>query len=108
LGRKGLGYIHVIEGQTGGDRNNLPFNYDTIYQKFKMHGGAASMANNGYNKHLAEATSVDLVAFGVPFISNPDLVYRLEHDLPLAQADSTTFYEGGEKGYTDYLLSPKN
>jgi len=108
LGRKGLGYIHVIEGQTGGDRNNLPFNYDTIYQKFKMHGGGASMANNGYNKHLAEATSVDLVAFGVPFISNPDLVYRLEHDLPLAQADSTSFYGGGEKGYTDYLLYPKN
>jgi N-ethylmaleimide reductase len=108
LGQKSLGYIHVIEGQTGGERNNEIFDYNKIYQIFKKHGGIASMANNGYDKHLAETTSVDLVAFGVPFIANPDLVYRLEHNLPLAVADKTTFYGGAEKGYTDYPFYSKD
>jgi N-ethylmaleimide reductase len=108
LGKKNLGYIHVIEGQTGGDRNNEIFDYDKIYQSFKMHGGIASIANNGYDKHLAETTSVDLVAFGVPFIANPDLVYRLEHDLPLADANKATFYGGSEKGYSDYPFYSKD
>ena len=45
---------------------------------------------------------VDLVAFGRPFIANPDLVQRLREDAPLNPADRTTFYGGGEKGYTDY------
>ena len=44
----------------------------------------------------------DLVALATPFISNPDLVDRLERDLPLAHADPRTFYEGGAHGYTDY------
>ena len=108
LGKKSLGYIHVIEGQTGGDRNNKVFDYNQIYQTFKMHGGIASMANNGYGKHLAETTSVDLVAFGIPFIANPDLVYRLEHNLPLTVADKATFYGGTEKGYSDYSFYSKD
>ena len=65
------------------------------------------MANNGYDRHLSEKTMVDLVAFGVPFIANPDLVYRLEHNLPLANADKTTFYGGTEKGYSDYPFYSK-
>ena len=107
LGQKGLGYIHVIEDQTGGDRNTTAFDYNKIYQSFKAHGGVATMANNGYDRHLSEKTMVDLVAFGVPFIANPDLVYRLEHNLPLANADKTTFYGGTEKGYSDYPFYSK-
>jgi N-ethylmaleimide reductase len=44
----------------------------------------------------------DLVAFGVPFIANPDLVKRLATDAVLNQADQQTFYTPGAKGYTDY------
>ncbi len=44
----------------------------------------------------------DAVAFGRPYISNPDLVERFRTDAPLNEADTTTFYGGGEKGYTDY------
>ncbi|NLG58986.1 MAG: alkene reductase, partial [Gammaproteobacteria bacterium] len=44
----------------------------------------------------------DLVAFGRPFISNPDLVERLRNGWPLADADPATFYGGGAAGYTDY------
>jgi N-ethylmaleimide reductase len=45
----------------------------------------------------------DLVAFGELFVSNPDLVHRLQHNLPLAAGTPATYYEGEEKGYIDYL-----
>ena len=62
------------------------------------------MANNGYTKALAEAAQdeIDLICFGRPFISNPDLVEKLKHNLPLTPGDESTFYGGGEQGYTDY------
>ena len=50
---------------------------------------------------LVEA-GAELVALATPFISNPDLVDRLERNLPLASLDPRTFYEGGAQGYTDY------
>ncbi|MDT8838431.1 hypothetical protein ParKJ_13505 [Paraburkholderia fungorum] len=49
-----------------------------------------------------EAQRVDLVAFGRPFISNPDLVSKFESGRDLAAPDASTFYTPGEKGYTDY------
>jgi N-ethylmaleimide reductase len=42
------------------------------------------------------------VAFGVPFIANPDLPERFLRDAPLNEPDPTTFYGVGPKGYTDY------
>jgi N-ethylmaleimide reductase len=64
------------------------------------------MANNGYDFELANkalaAGSADLIAFGKPFISNPDLVERLRRGAPLNEWDKATFYGGGAKGYTDY------
>ena len=53
------------------------------------------------NKALA-AGEADLIAFGKPFISNPDLVERLKRGAPLNAPDKATFYGGGAKGYTDY------
>ena len=98
LGKKGLGYLHAIEG----GKNDKSFDYIKFYTLFKDNGGLSCMVNNGYDKHLKNSSLVDLVVYGIPFIANPDLVYRLEHDLPLSEADSSTFYGGGEKGYTDY------
>ncbi|RYY70701.1 MAG: alkene reductase, partial [Comamonadaceae bacterium] len=66
---------------------------------------AAWMVNNGYDKPLAEqavADGADLVAFGRPYIANPDLVERLRSGAPLAQPERATLYGGGAKGYTDY------
>jgi N-ethylmaleimide reductase len=63
------------------------------------------MVNNGYNADLANqalGTGADLVAFGRPFIANPDLVERLRHGAALNAPDVSTFYGGAEKGYTDY------
>ena len=103
-----LAFLHLIEGATGGPREiaDRPFDYAALQQAYRTAGGqAAWMANNGYDKALANQAltqGVDLVAFGRPFIANPDLVQRLRADAPLNAADRTTFYGGGEKGYTDY------
>ena len=64
------------------------------------------MVNNGYTRAMAiEAAAsgaADLVAFGRPFIGNPDLERRLRDDLPLAPLNPATLYGGGAEGYTDY------
>ncbi|MGO9771138.1 MAG: alkene reductase, partial [Roseiarcus sp.] len=65
------------------------------------------IANNGYTRELADAAiasgAADLVAFGRPFIANPDLVERFKKSAPLAEPDPATFYGGEAHGYTDYL-----
>ena len=43
-----------------------------------------------------------MVAFGIPFLANPDLVYRYQNALALNEADPDSFYGGDEHGYTDY------
>jgi N-ethylmaleimide reductase len=97
-----LTYIHVVEGATGGPRDIAPFDYASLRKRFTR----AYIANNGYDFELAnkqlEANAADLIAFGKPFISNPDLVERLKKDAPLNPWDKNTFYGGGAKGYTDY------
>jgi N-ethylmaleimide reductase len=108
LGALGLAYIHVIEGATGGPRevDGRPFDYAALRQAWRAAGGqGAWMVNNGYDLPLAEQSlrdGADLVAFGKPFIANPDLVARLRQGGPFNPPDKTTFYGGGEKGYTDY------
>jgi N-ethylmaleimide reductase len=103
-----LAYLHLIEGATGGPREiaDRPFDYGALKTAYRTAGGqAAWMVNNGYDKALAEhalAQGADLVAFGKPYIANPDLVRRLHDNAPLNQPDKSTFYGGGAKGYTDY------
>jgi N-ethylmaleimide reductase len=98
----GLAYLHVVEGATGGPRDNLAFDFQALRQAF----AGAYMANNGYDLDLAQATlragRADLIAFGRPFIANPDLVERLRASAPLNALDKDTLYGGGAKGYTDY------
>lgn len=72
-----LAFIHVIEGETGGDRAPQPFNYAAMRGPFK----GTWIVNNGYDRAMAidamASGKADLVAFGRPFISNPDLPRRL-------------------------------
>lgn len=97
----GLAYLHVVEGGMGGEKLP-PFDFIALRERFD----GPYMANLGYTKSRANAAiaagNVDLVAFGVPFIANPDLVERFAEDAPLNQADPKSFYGGTEKGYTDY------
>ena len=103
LNRFGLAYLHMVEGATGGSRDLEPG--QSIQALRKLFDGAY-MANNGYDRAMAlEAVAsgaADLVAFGRPFIANPDLVERLQRDAPLNQGDRATYYGGGAEGYTDY------
>ncbi|MBB4565939.1 alkene reductase [Rhizobium leucaenae] len=107
LAKYGLAYIHVVEGQTGGARDFLPFDYDALHVAYRAAGGkAAWMLNNGYNRDMAieavESGKADVVAFGKPFISNPDLVRRLKENAPLSALNQATLYGGGANGYADY------
>lgn len=101
LSPMGLAYVHMIEGETGGDRDQQ-VDYETLRKGF----GGAWMVNNGYTRDDAmdaiASGHADLVAFGRPFISNPDLVRRLKEDAPLNELDPDTLYGGGAAGYTDY------
>jgi N-ethylmaleimide reductase len=98
----GLAFVHLIEGSTGGPRDYAPFDYEALRRRFP----GAWIVNNGYTREMAMAAvdegRADMVAFGKPFISNPDLVRRLRENLPWAPLDKATLYGGGEKGYIDY------
>ncbi len=103
LDKLNLVYIHVIEGATGGDRNfGAGFDYEALRKRFRN----TWIVNNGYTLETAQQVlaekRADLVAFGRPFISNPDLVERLRRNAPLSPLDRATLYGGGAKGYTDY------
>ena len=105
-----LAYVHIIEGATGGPRDHqqgdTPFDYAALQAAYRAAGGkAAWMVNNGYDRPLAEqslAQGADLVAYGRPFIANPDLVRRLREGGPFNEVNRATLYGGSEKGYTDY------
>lgn len=97
-----LVYLHVVEGATGGPRDVAPFDFDALRSKFKN----TYMANNGYtlemaNEHL-DAGTADLIAFGRPFIGNPDLVERLRTGAELVNFNPATLYGQGAEGYIDY------
>ena len=95
-------FLEVVEGATGGARDNVPFDYAELRRRF----AGPYIANNGYDRALALDTvasgHADAVAIGRPFIANPDLVERLRDNLPWAAPQKETFYGGGAEGYTDY------
>lgn len=65
--------------------------------------------SGGYDVERAEkdlsSGLADLVAFGKPFLANPDLVTRFQKNIALASFDQTTLYTPGEKGYSDYTFA---
>jgi N-ethylmaleimide reductase len=108
LSRRGLAYIHLVEGATGGPRDVAPFDYSALKNAFS----GAYIANNGYTRTMAidaiASGAADLVAFGRPFIANPDLVERLTFNAPLNDLVTATLYGGGAEGYTDYPVMKAN
>lgn len=99
-----LAYVHLSEPFT--DVSEIPHAVTEIAKHFRPLYTGTLMINGAFdqekgNKVLEEGYA-DLVAFGKPFISNPDLVTRFENNLDLAEWDPETFYTQGEKGYTDY------
>jgi len=106
LGRLGLLYLHLVDHSAMGAPKPDPATVASMCREFRAAGGRAVILSGGYDRDRAEADLqsgvADLVAYGRPFISNPDLVERMKAGLPLAEADQATFYSPGPAGYTDY------
>jgi N-ethylmaleimide reductase len=102
LNQFNLAYLHVVEGGIHGGGNAAPFDFEVMRKLFK----GAYIANLSYDKTRGNAAiasgHADAIAYGVPFIANPDLVERYKTNAALNEVDANTFYGGTEKGYTDY------
>ena len=104
LGKRGLGYLHVMDG--------LGFGFHKLgepmtLKEFRAVFPNALIGNVGYTQESAEervaSSDADLIAFGRPYITNPDLVERFERGLPLAPSDDNShWYTFGPEGYADY------
>lgn len=108
LNELGLEYIHIVDHSSMGAPDVSPVVKNAIRKNFKR----TVILAGGYDAVKAEKdleeSKGDLIAFGRPFISNPDLVTRLKHGLELNAPDQNTFYTPGEKGYIDYEVSEVN
>jgi N-ethylmaleimide reductase len=105
LNRMGILYVHIVDHSAmGAPIVPIEMKRD-IHKKFQ----GTLILSGGYTRERAEdelrSGMADLVAFGRPFINNPDLVERFVHGWPLSkELDMSTFYTPGAKGYTDYPL----
>lgn len=102
LNRQGILYVHIVDHSSMGSPE-VPLE---IKQEIRKQFSKTLILSGGYDKARAEEDIEkglgDLVAFGRPFIANPDLVSRMKNDIPLAEPNPETFYTPGKKGYTDY------
>ena len=102
LNNLGLVYIHVVDHSSMGAPEVSPELKARIRANFK----GKYILSGGYDAARAnadlDAQRGDLVAFGRPFIANPDLVQKLQNGTTPTAPDPGTFYTPGEKGYTDY------
>lgn len=104
LDKVGLAYLHVLDG--------LAFGFHELgkpmtLNEFRENFSGPIIGNCGYTQEKAEVAikeeNADLIAFGRPFISNPDLVERFRNDWPLApDADMSIWFSFEKEGYTDF------
>jgi N-ethylmaleimide reductase len=105
LNRLEILYVHIVDHSSMG-APEVPIGIKKAIRE-RFHG--TIILCGGYTKERAENELQgglgDLIAFGRPFINNPDLVDRFIHNWPLSkELDATTFYSPGVKGYTDYPI----
>jgi N-ethylmaleimide reductase len=97
LDRRGIGYLHAVDPLADGEKRLSPLLRDIFTGTY--------VVNGGFDLDTAEAAiarGADLVAFGVPFLANPDLPERYRRGAALNKPDQATFYAGDAKGYVDY------
>lgn len=104
-----LAYLHLSEPFT--DVSEVPFAVTEIAKRYRPIYNGTIIINGGFDQEkgnaVLEAGNADLVAYGKPYISNPDLAERFEQNLPLTAYDQDTFYTTGIKGYLDYEAKTK-
>jgi len=98
LNRRGIGYLHAVDPVADGAKRLTPLLRNVFDGTYIVNGGFDLATANA----AIAAGEADLVAFGVPFLANPDLPARLRQGAALNQPDQATFYTGEEKGYVDY------
>lgn len=103
----GILYIHLSDqGPVG--HGKIP---EAYIRDLRRHYDGLIILAGGYTAGTAEAALraglADLIAFGKPYIANPDLTERFRLDIPLAAGNPETYYQGGDKGYTDYPFSDR-
>ncbi|SHI49727.1 N-ethylmaleimide reductase [Mesonia phycicola] len=104
LNNYNLAYLHLSEPFT--DVSNNPYAVKEIAKHYRPIYKGNLIINTAFdqdkgNKVIKDGDA-DLVAYGKPFISNPDLVERFEQGVALTEWDNDTFYTSGKKGYLDY------
>jgi N-ethylmaleimide reductase len=107
LSALGLLYVHLLDHSAMG----TPPVPAELKARLRSAFDGPFMLAGGFDRASAEAAlaegRADLIAFGRPFLANPDLVERMRVDAPLNAPDMSTFYTPGAKGYTDYpTLAP--
>ena len=98
----GLAYIHIVDHSAMG----APPVSEELKKKLRAAFSGTYIATGGFEaksaEEMLESKNADLIGFGRPFISNPDLVERMQKGIELAKPIMNTFYTADEKGYTDY------
>ena len=106
LSGTGLAYLHLRE--KAADVSGIPNMVANVTEHYRPLFKGVLMTNTGFDRESGNRVilsgQADLVAFGVPFIANPDLVERFAAGAPLTSPDQGTFYTGGAKGYIDYPM----
>jgi N-ethylmaleimide reductase len=102
LAATGIQYVHLVDHSAMG----APGVPAGLKRALRAAWPRTFILAGGFDRASAEAAlregRGDLIAFGRPFLANPDLVARLQRDIPLNPPDYPTFYTPGPKGYTDY------
>ncbi len=103
LSSRKLAYLHLVEQFFGADTGDED---RAILKRLRARFDGVYFGNGGYDGKAAgeviEAGHADAIAFGRPFIANPDLPERFRRGAVLNEQDQDTFYGGGAEGYTDY------
>lgn len=101
LSKIGPAFLHIVEVSMAGEHEDH-VDMQQIRRRFK----GVCIANGGYDRQRGDAViasgAADMVAYGIPYLANPDLIERLRLNAPLNTPDQATFYGGDAKGYTDY------
>ena len=101
-----IAYIHLSEPEWG-DSPIVPDSFrEALRKRYTNTIIVAGRYDYGRAAQILDAGFADLVAFGRPFVANPDLPTRLRLDLPLAEHQTSSLFGGGEDGYTDYPTEP--
>jgi N-ethylmaleimide reductase len=102
LQARGVAYVHLVEA----DWDDAPEFTETFRAALRERFTRPIIVAGNYDRAKAEWVLsngyADLVAFGRPFVANPDFPRRLAEDLPLANFDGSTLFGGTERGYVDY------